>query len=64
MYLYSVPVGVAEKVKAYPYNSSAIVVNWEAVPNTRESIKGVLLGYRVGEAIFLRFSIACMCSIL
>ena len=43
----SVPVGVAENVRAYPYNSSAIVVNWVAVPNTRESIKGVLLGYRV-----------------
>jgi len=45
----SVPVGVAENVRAFPYNSTAIVVNWKAVPNTREAIKGVLIGYRVGE---------------
>ena len=44
----SVPVGVAENVRAFPYNGSAIVVNWKAVPNTREAIKGVLIGYRVG----------------
>ena len=47
----SVPVGVAENVRAFPYNSTAIVVNWKAVPNTREAIKGVLIGYRVGEVL-------------
>ena len=45
--LISVPIGVATDVRAYQYNSTALLVEWTPVPDTRENIKGVLLGYRV-----------------
>ncbi|XP_022316570.2 contactin-3-like isoform X2 [Crassostrea virginica] len=34
-------------VQAYPFNSSALMVTWDPVPDTREAMKGKLLGYQV-----------------
>ncbi|KAJ8301653.1 hypothetical protein KUTeg_020640 [Tegillarca granosa] len=41
------PVGVPRNVYAKPYNSTALTVHWNPVPNNRETMKGVLLGYKV-----------------
>lgn len=34
-------------VQAYPYNATALMVTWDPVPDTREVMKGKLLGYQV-----------------
>lgn len=38
-------------VMPIPYNSTAINVTWTAVEETREKIRGELLGYRVCKTI-------------
>ena len=45
--VFSVPIAVPLEVRARPYNGTALRVYWKEVENTRESLKGVLLGYRV-----------------
>lgn len=42
-----IPVGVPITVRAVYHNSTAIRVEWQPVPNTREVMRGVLLGYRI-----------------
>ncbi len=46
---FPVPIGVATNVRAYQYNATALHVEWTPVPDTKENIKGVLLGYRVSR---------------
>lgn len=43
----SVPKGVPIGVKAVYYNATAAIVEWIPVNDTRDVMKGVLLGYRV-----------------
>ena len=45
--MFAVPIGVPMEVRATSFNMSAIRVEWQAVPDKREAIKGILLGYRV-----------------
>ena len=42
-----VPKGVPIGVKAVYYNATAAIVEWIPVNNTREIMKGELIGYRV-----------------
>jgi len=42
-----VPKGVPIGVKAVYYNATAAIVEWIPVNNTRDVMKGVLIGYRV-----------------
>ena len=42
-----VPKGVPIGVKAVYYNATAAIVEWIPVNDTRDVMKGVLLGYRV-----------------
>jgi len=42
-----VPKGVPIGVKAVYYNATAAIVEWIPVNNTREIMKGDLIGYRV-----------------
>lgn len=35
------------RIKAIGYNGTAVKVTWNAVPNTREDIRGELIGYKV-----------------
>jgi len=46
-YCCSVPKGVPIGVKAVYYNATAAIVEWIPVNDTRDVMKGVLLGYRV-----------------
>ena len=41
------PAATVMNVKAQPYNSTACVVNWEPVEDTRKTLKGKLGGYKV-----------------
>ncbi|XP_045209360.2 contactin-like [Mercenaria mercenaria] len=50
VYIYSaeeMPIGVARNVYAWPYNSTALEVSWDVIPNDREHMRGKLLGYQV-----------------
>lgn len=40
-------------VMPIPYNSTAINVTWAPVEETREKIRGELLGYRVCKSSFI-----------
>lgn len=40
---------MATNVRSFSYNATALLVTWNPVPDTRKSIKGVLLGYRVSQ---------------
>ncbi|XP_078309461.1 contactin-like [Crassostrea virginica] len=42
-----IPVAVPSMVWVEPYNSTALMVHWTPVPNTRDSMKGMLRGYKV-----------------
>ncbi|XP_061176195.1 contactin-like [Saccostrea echinata] len=42
-----IPTVSVTNVQAYPYNSTALMVTWDPIPDTRESMKGKLLGYQV-----------------
>jgi len=42
-----VPKGVPIGVKAVYYNATAAIVEWIPVNDTRDVMKGVLIGYRV-----------------
>ena len=44
---YLVPVQRPSNVKYQNINGTAILVTWDPVPNTREAIKGRVLGYEV-----------------
>jgi len=46
-----VPKGVPIGVKAVYYNATAAIVEWIPVNNTREIMKGDLIGYRVSCAL-------------
>ncbi|XP_055884200.1 contactin-like [Biomphalaria glabrata] len=41
------PIGAPESVKAKPYNGTALMVTWKPVPNTRESVRGKIKGYKI-----------------
>ncbi|KAK7493986.1 hypothetical protein BaRGS_00014868 [Batillaria attramentaria] len=41
------PTGTPRAVFSIPYNSTALEVHWTPVPNTREQMKGKLIGYRI-----------------
>ena len=45
--LFPVPTISITNVQAYPFNSTALMVTWDPVPDTREAMKGKLLGYQV-----------------
>lgn len=42
-----IPIGVATNVYAWPFNSTALWVSWDIVPNDRAHMRGTLLGYQV-----------------
>lgn len=42
-----VPTVIAQNVRAQPFNSTACLVHWEPVEDSRDHIKGKLGGYRV-----------------
>jgi len=42
------PAATATNVKAQPYNSTACTIFWDPVPDTRESVRGKLGGYKLG----------------
>lgn len=44
---FSVPSATPTNVQAVYYNSTAIKVEWNPVPEDRDSMKGILTGYRV-----------------
>nr|WBU98469.1 C-lectin 11 [Lineus ruber] len=41
------PVATPMNIRARPYNASSIEVLWDIVPDTRESVKGRVMGYRI-----------------
>ncbi|CAG5135524.1 unnamed protein product, partial [Candidula unifasciata] len=41
------PLGAPDKVLADVYNATALMITWSPVPNTRESMKGKLKGYKI-----------------
>ncbi|XP_041371583.1 contactin-like [Gigantopelta aegis] len=41
------PSGTPAKVYAFPFNATANNVSWEAVPDTREVMKGKIVGYQI-----------------
>ncbi|XP_052806194.1 contactin-like isoform X2 [Mya arenaria] len=50
VFIYSaedIPKGAVTNVYAWPYNSTAIQVTWDIVPNIRQFMGGTLLGYQV-----------------
>lgn len=49
----SVPVAVPTNIWGEGYNSTALTVHWEPVPDTRNEIKGKLGGYQVGISSIL-----------
>lgn len=53
---FSVPVAVPNMVWVEAYNSTALMVHWTPVPNTRDSMKGRLRGYKVNDCpLFLPY---------
>ncbi len=46
---HAVPNAQASNVRAQPFNSTACLVTWEPVEDTREAVNGKLGGYRVSE---------------
>lgn len=42
-----VPVVRPTNVKYVPINGTAVTVTWDPVPNTREAVRGQILGYQV-----------------
>ncbi|XP_046563536.1 contactin-like [Haliotis rubra] len=42
-----IPVGVPGNVYAFQHNATAVNVTWSMVPNTREVMKGTVLGYNI-----------------
>ncbi|GFO42335.1 contactin, partial [Plakobranchus ocellatus] len=43
----ALPVGVPQNVNTNTYNSTAIEVFWDPVPQTREDAGGIILGYQI-----------------
>lgn len=59
IHYFSVPVAVPNMVWVEAYNSTALMVHWTPVPNTRDSMKGRLRGYKVNDCpLFLPMHIS------
>ena len=41
------PMAIPEQVVALQYNSSSLNVTWRPIEETRENVRGKLIGYRV-----------------
>ena len=44
---YLVPIVSVTGVSSYRYNATAIMITWKPVNNSREVMKGIILGYQV-----------------
>lgn len=50
LYEFAVPIVTVTGVSSYRYNSTAIMVTWAPVNNSREVMKGIIQGYQVSLA--------------
>jgi len=41
------PLQAPTNIYAIPYNATALMVKWKEIPNTRESVRGILAGYKI-----------------
>lgn len=46
-FVFTVPIVTVTGINAYRYNATAILVTWDSIDNTREVMKGEIMGYQV-----------------